>query len=566
MENANVILKSNTTVWEKLRENWEGFYDSEIIDSFFKSTISTSLTQTYAVWLEEKLTAGNYDECLDFVQKHKNDFAFNSIYHLFCGICHSNIFHNKVQDLNKLDRDSEEYSLLKEECISIGELALSEFEQEAKDDSPEVQGEAFFAIADIYSCFSRSFDEYRYLTRITSEASYFSEAQNILNTMQTDYADARSDINIYFRNNVDYIQRQFLFVAKKGEDIAGWFDDDKIELYFPIKSIPAIAQFPFGHPQPNTLYYAHPAKEWFYIPFEEADQYLFDDKVRDFIRLVQCLGATEVRYKSIKGLSIERKTDSQYDVEAKGEYQGAELQGAYEKHLEDRRNDSHQIQKESIQRFNSTKAPFIPNDIVWLSTDPEWQSLVKMRLEGGLTKYSVRISSRKTMSVSDSRLDSVKVAFNTLVTKVNGSFSKRIQQSFDREEETEWEFNITFKNLEAYEGDKSHLETAILSKSEQEYLESLTEFLEEDTVITSRERKMLDRIRQSLGLSEERAAELEASLKPQLTEDEQEYLEMFWEYAERGELTEKERRRLDKFAAALGIDENRIKEIEQLTR
>ena len=76
---------------------------------------------------------------------------------------------------------------------------------------------------------------------------------------------------------------------------------------------------------------------------------------------------------------------------------------------------------------------------------------------------------------------------------------------------------------------------------------------------------MLDRIRQKLGISEERAKELEASLaKPQLTEDEQEYFDMYREYAEKGEITEKERRRLDKFAAAMRISEERANEIEQL--
>ena len=75
---------------------------------------------------------------------------------------------------------------------------------------------------------------------------------------------------------------------------------------------------------------------------------------------------------------------------------------------------------------------------------------------------------------------------------------------------------------------------------------------------------MLDRIRLSLGISEERAQELEASLKPQLTEDEQEYLEMYREYMEKGEITEKERRRLDKFASALDISEERRKELERI--
>lgn len=104
-----------------------------------------------------------------------------------------------------------------------------------------------------------------------------------------------------------------------------------------------------------------------------------------------------------------------------------------------------------------------------------------------------------------------------------------------------------------------------LTEAEQEYLDNIREFLEDDAEITPRERKMLDRICQKLGISEERAKELEASLaKPQLTEDEQEYLDMYHEYAEKGEVTEKERRRLDKFAAAMGISAERTKEIEKV--
>ena len=39
---------------------------------------------------------------------------------------------------------------------------------------------------------------------------------------------------------------------------------------------------------------------------------------------------------------------------------------------------------------------------------------------------------------------------------------------------------------------------------------------------------------------------------------------MYREYAEKGEVTEKERRRLDKFANALGLAKERVKEIEGL--
>lgn len=102
------------------------------------------------------------------------------------------------------------------------------------------------------------------------------------------------------------------------------------------------------------------------------------------------------------------------------------------------------------------------------------------------------------------------------------------------------------------------------SSNEQEYLENLKEFIDDKTGITERERKMLDRIRQSLGISEERAVELEASLSPKMTDDEKEYLDMYREYAEKGEILEKERRRLDKFAQALGIESGRIKELEHI--
>ena len=80
---------------------------------------------------------------------------------------------------------------------------------------------------------------------------------------------------------------------------------------------------------------------------------------------------------------------------------------------------------------------------------------------------------------------------------------------------------------------------------------------------TPRERKMLDRIRQKLGISEERAKELEASLaQPQLTEDEQEYVEVYREYLVDGSTDEKSRKRLDIFRKGLGISEERSTELK----
>lgn len=101
-------------------------------------------------------------------------------------------------------------------------------------------------------------------------------------------------------------------------------------------------------------------------------------------------------------------------------------------------------------------------------------------------------------------------------------------------------------------------------EAEQDYLDMLKERLE-DGEIGIRERELLEKIREKNAISVERAKELEASLcSPQLTDDEKEYLELYQKYATEGAISEKDRRRLDKFALAFGISQDRIKELEGL--
>lgn len=567
-------------------------------------------------------------------------------------------------------------------------------------------------------------------------------------------------------SSIDYHERQFIYIAKNIDALAGCYDDN-IQWLFTIDALPMELQFPVGHPQPNSLYYAHPAKRGVYLPIEGADEELFNDKVRDFQRLAQCLGATEITFRSVKGHSLSESFSKEYDVEVGGGYKGYEGNVGYGNKRSGSSSQSAHGEREMVQRFNPNKVPYVPDDVAWLSVDPEWQSLVKKRLEGNMLHYSVRISSRKTMAVTESRMDEVKVAFKSFVANAHVNYSQQMERSFQREEETEWEISVSFKPLEEFEqkeeyeqekykennskieevtslenyflrrkaaqiqhyalsivnaekndkpdakslvqrikkdtgvliptnlldketkqeafdalseilvekvGDKVNWHNIIttlprkdldnklnfeiydwcyvedignvligvvtsgnvkvgdkieictgdddddndveatvtfiemfgkklteaqagdstglgvdidvmklssrisyayipeewddddddeLTEAEQEYLDNIREFLDDDAEITPRERKMLDRISQKLGISEERAKELEESLKPQLTDDEKEYLDMYREYIEKGEITEKERRRLNKIANALGINEERIKEIEQ---
>ena len=104
----------------------------------------------------------------------------------------------------------------------------------------------------------------------------------------------------------------------------------------------------------------------------------------------------------------------------------------------------------------------------------------------------------------------------------------------------------------------------VSTSDEQEYVEMYKEYAA-DGEISERDRKMLDKFRVRLGISEERARELEESCsKPKLTEDEQEYLEMFKEYDADGEISERDRKMLNKMRDRMGISEERARELEKM--
>ena len=391
--------------------------------------------------------------------------------------------------------------------------------------------------------------------------------------------DSSGDMTDMLFSSIDYNERQFVYFAKDQKGLAGCYDEN-IPWVFTTDKYPKEIHFPtIGHPQPNSLYYAHPTRKGLYLPLESADEELFMDKVKDFQRLVQGLGATEIIFRSVKGHSDFESSDKALDVELNGGYNGVEGSIGYGNKRNHSEKNAQKHEQQRVQRFNPTKQPYIPDDVVWLAVDPEWQRLVKMRIEGNMLHHRLRISSKKTMSVSDSRMDSVKAAFKTFVANGNVAFTSQMEKTFSREEEKEWEISVTFKSLREFgvgdtnrqEAVSSVEEKAIESKemkitsNEQKYLNSLKKFLVDDAEITAQERKMLDKICQKHGISEERAAELEKSLqKPQLSDDEQVYLDMYHEYTAKGEVTERERRILNEFADAMGIENERIKEIENL--
>lgn len=103
-----------------------------------------------------------------------------------------------------------------------------------------------------------------------------------------------------------------------------------------------------------------------------------------------------------------------------------------------------------------------------------------------------------------------------------------------------------------------------LSTEEEEYLNEYKEMLA-DGEISDRDRRYLNKIMNANGISEARAKELEAmASSPSLTDEEQEYLNEYRDMISDGEISPRDQRFLDKLKKTNGISDARAKELEAM--
>lgn len=104
---------------------------------------------------------------------------------------------------------------------------------------------------------------------------------------------------------------------------------------------------------------------------------------------------------------------------------------------------------------------------------------------------------------------------------------------------------------------------SVLTPEEEKYKEEVLFCLEDGGSISDDDRKYLERKRNKSGISPERAAEIESMCTPQLTENEKEYIETYKDLSAGGELSDRARRLLDRERDSLGISPERAAELEK---
>lgn len=380
--------------------------------------------------------------------------------------------------------------------------------------------------------------------------------------------------------NDDYNKRKFLFTVNNDKQISGCYDkEDNVQWIFALGQIPDYINFPIGHPQPNTLYIGHPLKPGVYIPFENATEQLFMERVHELCYLGQCLGANEIRIKRLRGLDTASSEAKQLDVSGELDVKAVNVGGSFGRNTAAQNSYSSKDGMEMVQTYLPTKQPYCPDDLVWLDSETSWQALVKQRLNGNILSYSLHLSSSESVSMTSSKVLSVKASFEYLVTKASGSYDAKTDKTFSKTEEIEWEIDMQFKPLQDFEDDNvdasngqavaqiAQTQNSELSEDELAYKEEVEFCLEDAPEIDAHSRKFLERKRQKLGLSETRAQEIEDMVKASLvsfTDEEKEYMEVLDDVIEDGAIPNNVRRLLERERKSLGISEERAKELEEI--
>lgn len=177
------------------------------------------------------------------------------------------------------------------------------------------------------------------------------------------------------------------------------------------------------------------------------------------------------------------------------------------------------------------------------------------------------VSSNQLMSLKGSFEYLFAKASGSYDAKTDKTFSKteEIEWEIDMKFKPLQEFDKAYvTNSQATDSIDQSLNSE-LSEDEIAYKEEVEFCLEDASEIDTHSRKFLERKRQKLGLSETRAQEIEDMVKASLesfTDEEKEYMEALDDVIEDGAIPYNVRRLLERERKSLGISEERAKELE----
>lgn len=390
-----------------------------------------------------------------------------------------------------------------------------------------------------------------------------------LNTEYTDIKEEEIRMEIYEEYKESFTElplkeRKVIFVADE------FFSNKPSHFLFLLNSrLPDTLKFEANHPQNNELYIAHPFKGHLYYHISKFNEMMFQDKLMELNRILQCLGAKSIRLMKRESNNELRKSIEHLKVGGSGSglTKSAEANVKTENESNSESRSTRKIVSE--QFFEPDEVPHLPKETLWFSHEVVWQKLAEQRLNGSITKSTISMSSNSSEFLTTTERKEILAEFKTLILKIKGSYESYRHLEKSVQEENEWSIEVEFvpkselkRSPEVILPEKENQES---DNNEREFTEFILDCIH-DGSISEDERRLIERRRVKLNIAEERAKQIEDNLLKfgSVNESERKYLEeLEFCYSSGSVISEDERRILERLRTKLQISEARAKELEE---
>lgn len=250
--------------------------------------------------------------------------------------------------------------------------------------------------------------------------------------------------------SIDPDKRRFIYLASELAYLPNSF------LVLPYNHLPKTIEFRGCVPTLNTLYIMHPYKNDCYIPAKNFETELFRDEMYEFIHIMECLGAEEIKFTDTRTDKFKQQKQKDRAAQAGVEYKGNKVGAGGSAHNDGTyKNDLHD-EFGTEKRFDLSQeiAPYIPNDVVWLNCREEWRRSCKSRLEGRLRHDTYKVFTQMSELISEAQKNTINADIKAMNAHVEGSYEGF--DSFSEQTETThlWECEVKFYPLSEYKETK----------------------------------------------------------------------------------------------------------------
>ena len=385
------------------------------------------------------------------------------------------------------------------------------------------------------------------------------ELQNRITKLE----EANTDLWDNYVLKVPYKERKYIMLV----------EDSKIKncavsgiTIFNSSNVPNCINFYDNMPLNNELYVGHPYNPSVYIPYNQAEDILFQDKIQELCYILQQLGAEEITITSLKGRKINETNNKKEELEVAanaGRFGNASLNiDSSTSNLMDR--TSHE-QYDVKYVYDPIDMPEMPSETIWYQNQPKWQRLVQSRIDGNTLEYTECISSKLTFFTSSSEKEDIKAKLKVLMANIEGRSYEEEEKQLREETETIWRVSVKFRSKKLLQKDTLTQPNSVtaLTNNEDEFLNEVRFCLDNDGIIDSEEQVYLDKVSQKLGLTQTKAQELQNSLiSPKLTDNEKKYIEAISELTIDGKIPPSSQRIVERYRKLYEVSSQRAEELD----